>query len=175
MGLLNIFKPKSQIAAVGLAQRLFSVFVLAEESSVMRSQDDGLKATTGFQLQKYERQRFIYLAASVAIALTSAASRDKAVIQVIPHFRKLVAAEMLKRWRDGSETVAAEVEQASSDYGALLFENPQENRALSLEWSKGWLARVGVQESNPATLFLMSVAWREQFLMTARALHRTAL
>ncbi len=91
-------------------------------------------------------------------------------IQVIPHFRQLVATEMQKRWGDGEDSIDSQIERASSDYGMLLFTNPADNRGLSFDWSKDWLARIGVQEGNPATLFLISTAWKAQFLELAKLL-----
>ncbi len=170
MGIFDIFKAKPKLTPEELAQRLFSSFVLSDEASIMSSQDSNLKTAPGFESRAFERQRFIYLAASVAIALTNASSRDATVIEVIPHFRRLVTMEMQKRWGDRADRVDLEIERASSDYGALLFTNPQDDRGLSFDWSKEWLARVGVQESNPATLFLISTAWKTQFLQTAKVL-----
>jgi hypothetical protein len=170
VGLLDIFKTKRKLTPEELAQRLFSSFVVDEEPTIMSSQYDGLKTAPGFQSRAFERQKFIYLAASIAIALTNASSRDSTVIEVIPHFRRLVMVEMQKRWGDREQGIDSEIEQASRDYGALLFTSPENNQGLSFDWSKDWLARIGIHESNPAVLFLMSTAWKTQFVQTAKVL-----
>jgi len=161
---------KATVAADELAQKLFSSFVLGEETSVMKSQDSDLRAKPGFQLQAYEHQKFIYLAASIAVALTTASDKNPAIIQVIPHFRQLVTAEMYKRWGEGIDIVDSEIERASHDCFVLLFTNPKDNRVLSVDWSQTWLEQIGVKESNPVTLFLISTYWKEKFLQAAEIL-----
>ncbi len=74
--ILDFLKAKQKLTPEELAQRLFSSFVLDEESAILSSLYGGLETAPGFQSRAFERQKFIYLAASVAIALTSASSQD---------------------------------------------------------------------------------------------------
>ena len=42
----------------------------------------------------YERQKFVYLVAVIAIALTEAARRDERFVAVVSHLRRIVRVEM---------------------------------------------------------------------------------
>lgn len=172
MGFFDIFRRKPRIKSEELAQRLFSSLVLDDEATMMASERERLKAALGFQIQAFERQKFVYLAANITIALTNDVGRHSAVAEVIPHFRRLVAAEMRKRWGDSDDAIDSEMERAASDYTTLLFTNPDQNKGLSFDWSKEWLRRIGVEEFNPAVLFSVSAAWKMQYVHTAELLSR---
>lgn len=142
-----------------LAHALFSRIV-EDTSMVLDSHSERFKSCSSFQPNRFERRKFLYLAADITIALTNAAQQQATIAQVIPHFRHRVAVMMKQYWGDAEAIVDAEIEAASADYAKLLFTNPDEQKGFSFDWARNWLTHVGIDETNPAVLLAIASTWR---------------
>ena len=147
------------IRASELASLLFSECVLGDQQGVMETHFVRYKNEPSFRQGNFEQRVFLYLVANIAIALSDAASKRSELFPVIEHFRGLVRAETSSRWRHNHEFTDDAVQRAAADYAKLLFTNREANRALSFEWSREWLREVGIEETNPQTLFEISHTW----------------
>ena len=156
-----------------LAQLLLSKFVIADEVTIPIGRD--FRALAGFDQSSYERQRFVYRVAMVAIALTAATSRDKRFVSVVWHLRRMVRTEMQNRWDHTDETADSAIEEATQDCTHLLFTPPGEDRGLSLSWPQEWLKRSGVDEVNPIVLFAVSQTWKQQYMSVVEFTSRADL
>ncbi len=155
------------------ARHLFAVFVVEDESKFLTECD--FSASRGFGRRTYERQKFVYLVAIIAIALTDAARTNKRFVDVLWHLRRMVRVEMQNRWNETNETSDSAVEEASEDCARLIFTPPWEDQALSLTWPQNWLTKCGVDEANPVTLFKIGYAWKEAYLTVAGVASRAQL
>lgn len=156
-----------------IAAHLFAVFVLEDESVFMVNEFNLIRSQSGFSSTKFERQRFVYLAATVAVALTEVGRNHPVIHEVIPGFRALVSATMFRRWHATDDEVDAEIQMTAGDYAALLFTNPAQDRGLSFDWARKWILRVGVDEVNPLVLFQFSHGWKARYLTLSRFLSET--
>jgi hypothetical protein len=160
-------------SAEQFAQTLFLMFVIDDEPKIIRSLD--LSASPTFDQKNYERQRFVYLVAIIALALTDRARKDNQFVAVLSHLRRMVRVEMQNRWHDDDETADDAIEEAVQDCAQLILSSPETSRGLSFTWPKGWLERSGVQETNPIRLFKMSYGWRQQYLTLLQVVQRARL
>ena len=142
--------------------------MIADEANLLAELDSRARASAGFDQRSHERQRFIYLVGIVAVALTDAVRTDKRFVAVVSHLRRMVRVEMQNRWGDTDETADSAIAEAGQDCARLIFTFPQEDPALSLTWPQEWLKRGGVDEVNPAVLFQISHAWKEQYLKVSK-------
>lgn len=154
-----------------LGHLLFSKSV-DDTAIIMKSDNEHLEASPGFQKQVFERRKLVYLLAGNIIALTNAASQQPSFSHVFAHFTKRVRLLMQQIWKASEADIDAEIEKAASDYAVLLFTDPATNRALSFEWAQEWLRQVGVEEYNPSVLFRISGMWKIQHDFTAKLLAR---
>jgi len=162
----------ARVQAEELAQLLFSLCVLQEETTVMRKEQSRYDNMAGFQREAFQRQLFLYLVASVAIALTNEHSRRPEISGVIIPFRQLVNSEIARRWRFSEAEADSAVENASSDLGRLLYANPGAQKGISFEWPQEWLKRVGVTEYDPAALFEINMRWKLHQIHLAKMLSK---
>lgn len=168
--LKSMFGPSMR--ASELASLLFSECVLADQQGVMETPFVRYKNEPGFRPDTFEQRVFLYLVANIAIALSDAASKRPHLFAVIEHFRTLVRAEMSSRWRYNHEFTDDAVKRAAGDYAKLLFTNREANRALSFEWSREWLREVGIEETNPQTLFEISHTWMIHHVTLAKFIRK---
>jgi len=75
---------------------------------------------------------------------------------------------MNSRWQYHHAVSDDAVECAAADYARLLYANREVNRALLFEWSREWLREVGIDETNPATLFKVGYTWMNYHLTVAK-------
>ena len=168
-------KPKSDsaekisITPEALAHLLFSR-VVEDTTAVLDNHIERFKSYASFQPHRFERSKFVYLVADIAIALTNAASRQPALAKVIPDFRHRVVLIMKELWGDSEDDIDAEIEKASANYARLLFTNPETARGLSFDWAQEWLRAVGVDETNPVVLFSVSQTWKRFHTHTVKFL-----
>ena len=152
---------RQSIPASELAALLFSRYVLADEATVMRHELDRYKDHPAFKQEVFRRKVFVFLVASVAVALTKRSDKgDANMAPVINRFRELVSMEMHSRWGAMQQDVDESIEMAATSLASLLFTNPESNRGLSFDWAQEWLKGTGVDESNPVTLFKISHTWK---------------
>lgn len=160
-------------SAEQFAQTLFLMFVIDDEPKIIRSLD--LSASPNFDQKNYERQRFVYLVAIIALALTDRARKDNQFVAVVSHLRRMVRVEMQNRWHDTEETADDAVEAAAQDCAHLIFSSPETSLGISVTWPKDWLERSGVLETNFIRLFKISQGWKEQYLTLAEIVQRARL
>lgn len=155
------------------AQALFLTYVIADEPRVVRDLDLG--TSLNFDQGNYERHKFVYLVAIIAITLTERARRDNEFVTVLSRLRRMVRVEMQNRWGDTADIADTAIEEAAQDCTILIFTPPETDRALSLTWPQRWLKRSGVEETNPVKLFKISQGWKEQYLTLAEVVRRAQL
>jgi hypothetical protein len=160
------FPGQPKLAASELAQQLFTVFVIADEVTIMAPEYGRFASEAGFAPDVFELRRLIYLIASAALALGSI----EYMKNVVPHFRALALDEMLKRRGHNETTIDSEIESAVSNCAKLMFADPSKDTGLSFDWAREWLHQVGIEETNPATLFAISTTWKNHFLDTSKFL-----
>jgi hypothetical protein len=68
-------------SAEQFAQTLFLMFVIDDEPKIIRRLD--LSASPNFDQKNYERRRFVYLVAIIALALTDRARKDNQFVAVV--------------------------------------------------------------------------------------------
>jgi hypothetical protein len=158
---------KVSVRADELAQIFFSKTV-ADAATFLDSYNDDFRQCSSFRPDDFERQKFLYLVASVAIVLTEAAQKQDSIIEVIAVFRSRVRLLMQRYWGDTEEECDSQVEEAASDFASLVFTNPDEERGLSIDWAQTWLRRVGIEEHNPITLLEISHTWKSDYLCNVK-------
>jgi hypothetical protein len=134
---------------------------IEDTRTVLSAHDDRFRNYSTFQPERFERQKFIYLVADFALALTAAAQHQPAMAEVVPYFRQKVLLVMGQYWGDAKAYADEDIEEASADYARLVFTNPdEETDAFSLEWAQTWLRAVGIDEVNPAVLVGVASTWK---------------
>lgn len=148
---------------------------IEDTESVLSVHDERFRSYATFQPKRFKRQKFIYLVADFALALTAAAKQQSAMAEVVPHFRQKVLVVMGQYWGDTEAYADEDIEEASADYSKLIFTDPDdETDAFSLEWAQSWLRAVGIDEVNPAVLIGVASTWRifhEHTLKALSAIH----
>lgn len=144
-----------------IAGLLFSRLVEGGEDSVLAQEEERFMESSAFDPSVFERQRFVYLAANVAVALTAAAEKHRKLTEVIPPFRDLVLRAMRDRWSDSEDSADKAVGDASAAYAALVFTNPADDRGISFDWPQKWLSEMDIEEYNPITLFQIARTFRD--------------
>jgi hypothetical protein len=144
--------------------------VLADAPTVLDSYNNRFKQSPTFQANRFERQKFIYLVAGVANALTLATQKQSAIVEVIAAFRSRVRLTMQQSWGDTEEDSDSEIEESASDYAKLVFTDPEKDKGLSFDWAREWLRRIGIEETNPITLFEISHEWKLCHIYTLKLL-----
>jgi hypothetical protein len=154
------------ISASELSTLLFSRYILADEATVMELVElDRYKDHARFKQEVFRRKVFVFLVASVAVALTSRSGNgDAHMAPVIRRFRELVSVEMRSRWGAMQRDVDESIETAATSLASLVFTDPESNRGLSFDWARKWLEETGVDESNPVTLFKISHTWKAYWI-----------
>jgi len=162
------FRIKPRLRVSELVQQLFQVFVIDDERSLVGLDRAQIEANSRFRAEVFERQRLTYLIASIALAITSNEKTHKATAEIARCFRAVASAELLRRWPNDQDSIDLEIEQAAQDLAKLVFTDPSNDRGLSYDWARDWLLRVGIVETNPATLFMFSTRWKNHFISAAK-------
>jgi hypothetical protein len=144
-----------------IASMLFSTLVEGGEESVLDHEQQRFGESPDFDASAFERHRFVYLAANVAVALTTAAEKNSTVAHVLTPFRDLVLRSMRDRWSASEDSADEAVQDASAAYAALVFTNPADDRGISFDWPQKWLSEIAIEEHNPITLFQIARTFRE--------------
>lgn len=160
---------RTRISAVKLAEALFT-YTKNDAETFLRDHSERYAEQVTFHVANFEKQVFLYSAANVAVALTVAYKSDSAIASVIVAFREKVHREMGIRWGYSDEEAGDAVESTASNLAALIFANPTVNQAHTFEWSQNWLKNSGVEEFNPAQLFLIGMTWKNSFISIMRVL-----
>ena len=77
---------------------------------------------------------------------------------------------MQQSWGDTEEDSDSEIEEAASDHAKLVFTDPEKDKGLSFDWAQEWLRRIGIEETNPITLFEISHEWKLCHIYTLKLL-----
>src|SRR5947199_9804465 len=102
---------KTRIRPDELALALFSK-VISDAPTFLDSYYDHFKSCPTFQPSDFERQKFTYLVAGVAIALTRAAEKQDAILEVIAAFRAMIRALMEQYWEITEDESDSQIEEA---------------------------------------------------------------
>src|SRR5437870_4045180 len=153
-----------------IASMLFSTLVEGGEESVLDEQEQRFAESPDFDAGAFERLRFVYLAANVAVALTAAVAKHPKLAEVVPPFRDLVLCAMRDRWSGSEDSADKAIEDASAAYAALVFTNPADDRGISFDWPQRWLGEIDIVEHNPITLFQIARTFREYHTHTIKLL-----
>jgi hypothetical protein len=163
------------ITAPELARQLFRLFVLDSEASVMQTHYGELSQKPGFRQDAFERRDFVYLVANIVVAVGVVGKSDTAFLGTMPCFRRLVNAELQRRWPMNNASADEQIGDAAEDLAQLISNDPEANRGLPIKWAQQWLREIGVEESNLVTLFRVSYSWSLCYLTVAKFLHRVRL
>jgi hypothetical protein len=112
----SLLLPPAQCASL-----LFSTLVEGGEAMILEAEKQRFAASPGFDESAFERLRFAYLAANIAVILTAAVDKNPKLTQVISPFRELVLRAMRDRWRDSEESADKAIEDANAAYAALVL------------------------------------------------------
>ncbi len=163
-------KGRSPVTPEQLSRALFQLFVLDDEVSV-RESDLGQYALNSIsQDLMFNKCVYFYLVGLVAVALTAEYQNREIIAEVIPSFRNIVSQEALRRWNIFQGEVDESVEEASQALAKLLFTNPKENRALCFEWSREWLAKAGIEQYNPISLWKLGIFWMDRYVILMKSI-----
>lgn len=172
MPFLNLFKTK--VEASVFSRDLFGVWVINDLESKCGSLAVEWRKSGQFDEQKC-KYIFTYLVSVVAVALTETTKRRPEFARIISDFRLHACSRAKDEWDVLQDRFDDDVERAAASLARLIFTNPSENRGLSFEWSREWLASFGVNEHNPLSLFKMALDWKNSFIHLCRLFDKVRL
>jgi hypothetical protein len=152
----------TRITAQQLADLLYMWVTLRSWRTFLKEEGARFNDSSGFQPEAKERLVFVYIVASIAIALTKVYESQPRDSRAIEAFREKIRGEMAARWHYSPDEADEVIQGAADDLATLLFRDP-EDRGISFEWAGNWLKKVGVNESNPITLLKVSLLWESEF------------
>jgi hypothetical protein len=158
----NLFKTKVEPQV--LASDLFQVWVMDDLERAYQNEIREWRNNDKFNESKCKYILFTYLVSVVAVALTHASEKGREFVTVVHHFREHALSAVNKGWNVPEQTFDQAVEEASNSLAQLFFRDPSENRALSFEWSREWLASFGVSEHNPIRLYETAFRWKNFYI-----------
>lgn len=158
----NLFKTK--VEAQVLARDLFQAWVMDDLERAYQNEIREWRNNDKFDESKCKYILFTYLVSVVAVALTYASEKGHEFVTVVRHFREHALSAVSKVWNVPEEIFDQAVEEASNNLAQLFFTDPSENRALSFEWSREWLATFGVREHNPMRLYKTAFRWKNSYI-----------
>ena len=158
----NLFK--TNVEAQVLARDLFQAWVMDDLESAYKNEIREWLNNDKFDESKCKYILFTYLVSVVAVALTYASEKGGKFVTVVRHFREHVLLAESKRWNVPEEIFDKAVEEASNNLAQLFFTDPSQNRAMSCEWSRKWLASFGVREHNPMRLYKTAFRWKTSYI-----------
>ena len=169
-------RPDSELAADVLAEALFNLSVVKDEDSLFQDLSERYRSNLDFRQEAFCLQRFVYLAASVALALTHEQARQPRSYHAIKALKHLVTQEAVHRPGFSTEKKLDDtIEEAASKLHDLIFTDPELKPGYSFDWAREWIKDCGVDEVNPAVLFKFAHTWRNQYLALARGIRETRI
>jgi len=165
-----MFRFSSRKPAQELANVLFTTCILDDLDSIVEKWQKHYSNTAAFEKNIFERHVFVYLAANLAVGLTEEHSRRPTIVNVISHLKPLINNELRRRWGISEGEAYDVIETASLDLAKLVCANSELDRGLAFDWAMQWLARTGIEEFNPITLFKFSYYWKNQYIFFAKLL-----
>ena len=146
------------------AADLFINFVLTGEHRATKAAAEHYADSHGnFESDAFRRKTFVYLAASVNLAL-SKKQRKANLAAVAQHFRHLTTGCMLSQWDMTASCANEQLVKAGDSLQSLCFSPFHGNTAFAVDWSREWLNDVGVDEKNPDSLFKVAQNWKNTML-----------
>jgi hypothetical protein len=173
MALANMFRRK--VEPVAFSHDLFQAWVMGDLESKYQEFATRWRSSEQFDETKCRYSFYVYLVSVVAVALTATVEKRPEFIRVIANFKQMAHSEARTEWSVQEDRFDNDIEEAGSSLARLIFENPSENPALSLEWPGQWLESFGVTEHNPITLFKVSHYWKTSFLNICRLFDKVKL
>ncbi len=163
---------KTKVEAHILAKDLFRAWVMDDLGTKYEENISEWCNSGNFDEAKCRYTLYLYLVSVVAVALTAKAEKSPEFKRVIHSFREHALSAAKKLWNVQNERFDQEVEEVVDNLASLFFTHSSENRGLSFEWSRGWLAGFGVNEDNPIRLFNVTFRWKSSFLHLCRLLDK---
>jgi len=155
---------QTKLTADQFSATLFQLFVLDDETKVQEKDLGPYVINAYSQDLIFKKHIYFYLVALVAVALTSEFESRENISGVIQKFRQLANNEALKRWNVFENEADSAIETIGTSLGKLLFTDPKSNRVLDFEWGRDYLGQTMVDETNPASLFIISTFWKMRFI-----------
>ena len=114
---------------------------------------------------------FTYLAAMVSTALVHHGKKDSKFDKVLPYFRQRVQHRAERYWRLTDNEFDKVIIECSDSLAKLIFTDSKTNPAMGYDWPREWLQRFGVEEHNPATLFMITYRWKVSYAELVKMLN----
>lgn len=159
---------RRKVEPVAFSRDLFQAWVIGDLGNRYEEYATLWRRSEQFDETKCRYTFYVYLVSVVAVALTATVEKRPEFIWVISGFKRMAQSKARTDWSVHEDRFDNDIEEAGSSLGELLFKNPSENPALSLEWPAQWLRSFGVTEHNPVTLFKVSYYWKTSFLNLCR-------
>jgi hypothetical protein len=105
----------------------------------------------------------LYQFSSILLAVLKEARSKPAFVAVQDYLEQLFFPPTAQQGMD----ILLDVRGAMKDLSELL--TPQERHPQML-WARNWLAGVGVDETNPASLALFALNWMDYYIMVTKSL-----
>jgi hypothetical protein len=146
------------------AADLFINFVLTGEDRTTKAALEHYADSHGkFESDAFRRKTFVYLAASVGLALSRNKHKTN-IAAVVQHFRHLTTGSMISQWGMSASCANEQLLKAGDSLQSLCFSPLNSDFAFAVDWSRGWLNEVGVDEENLASLFQVAQDWKNTML-----------
>ena len=159
---------RRKVEPADFSRDLFQVWVIGDLENKYEEYATLWRSSEQFDEAKCKYTFYVYLVSVVAVALTATVEKRPEFIWVISGFKRMAQSKARTDWSVHEDRFDNDIEEAGSSLWELLFKNPSENPALSLEWPTQWLGSFGVTEHNPVTLFKVSYYWKTSFLNLCR-------
>jgi len=166
MTLANIFRRR--VEAASFSRDLFQAWVIDDLENEYEEYAISWRCNEQFDEAKCRYTFYVYLVAVVAVALTAAVEKRPEFVWVLSYLKGIASSKASTDWSIHEDTFDNDVVEAGNSLAKLLFRNPSENPALSLEWPAQWLGSFGVTEHNAVRLFQISHYWTTSFLYLCR-------
>jgi hypothetical protein len=163
-----LFGRRKKASSYEVAEQLFKLFVVQDFETDSEKWREHYGHTVSFKTDTFREKLFVYLAASLAIALVTESQANSFALNVLYDLKPLIVSDLRRRWKTPAEPDDL-VQAASMDLARLLFIDPQSGPSLSLEWPKEWLLEVSIEEANPLTLFKFSHFWKNHHICVTKS------
>ena len=173
MTLANLFRRK--VEPVAFSHDLFQAWVMGDLESKYEEFATQWRSSEQFDETKCRYSFYVCLVSVVAVALTATVEKRPEFISIIAILKQMAHPEARSGWSVHEDSFDNDIEEAGNSLARLIFENPSENPALSLEWPGRWLESFGVTEHNLVTLFKVSYYWKNSFLNLCRLFDKVRL
>jgi hypothetical protein len=138
---------------------------------IMAEEDNPQAAPEAFHLQeeihaRFRKKVFLYREANVLLALLTRCQQEPLFEQPLREYERILFPESPETPAGAARLQA--MKTAMQDLRILV--NPDDR--LKLTWARNWFATLGHDETNPATLMLLSILWSDLHIAAHEGLKR---